>query len=154
MGVTIQQGTSEIPEVADGLALSRFDGMAIEKHPDWATESDKFGKPDSGDRIRFEWTLLDEETGAVLYGEDGDPVVVNQLTRVFFGAQSRTYALLKGILTKAELALVDAKEPIDSDALIGRINNLNISHNEKGWPQIDAVIPATPKQIKLVAAAE
>lgn len=151
MGVIIQQAAANIPEVADGLTLARFDGMAIEAHPDWATPSDRFGKPDDGNRIRFNFTILDDD-GAVVY-EDGEPVEVNVLTRVFFGPKSTTYALLKGILTPAELALVDAQQPVDSDSLVGRIVNIVISHNEKGYPGVDSVVPATAKQIKAVAAA-
>lgn len=154
MGVTIQQGSANIPEVDDGLQLSIFRGMRIESHPEWKTESNNYGKPDNGDRVRFDFELVDPETGAILFGEDGDPITISPLTSVAFGERSKAYGYLKGLLTKAEIAFIDAKEPLDSDSIVDRPCNLNISHNEKGWPQVENVLPASKVQLALIAKAE
>jgi hypothetical protein len=155
MGVTIKKTVGAgAPEIEDGLGLFRFDGIQLVNHKDWATESDNFGKPDNGDRLHFNVTALDGETGAVLWKNDGDPLEIETLTRVAFGEKSNAYALLKGILTKAELALLDDPEgSLDSDALMGRPVQGIVAHGKSGWPYIDSFMPATKAQIALVAKA-
>lgn len=139
MGFTFQQTAGgDAPEVKDGVYRASFDSMDKEEHPDWAG-TDKFGHPDNGDRIRFAFTLKDKD-GSILYDE-GDPIVVDALTRVSFGPKSNAYAILKGILTPAELAVVDAKQPFEITPVLGRDVLVQVGHSTKDWPTIVAVLP-------------
>lgn len=148
MGVTINKGQgAEAPDIENGSYLARFDGMTIEEHPDWAqtAEQNKFGKADSGRRIRFNFTLLDEG-GDELY-DDGDPVEVNALTREAFGLRSNAYALFAPILTAAEKAAFEAGEDLDSDDIEGRKVMVAVEQRKNGWPIVTAVMPL-PKAAK------
>jgi hypothetical protein len=157
MGVIIQKTIgSGAPEVEDGLTLLRFDGIKQINHPDWAesAEQNKYHKEDTGDRLHFMTTVLDEETGAVRYKDDGDPLELETLTTVSFGEKSTAYGLLKGIFTKAELALFeDPEQTLDSDTLIGRPLQGIVAHNSKNWPFVESFMPATKAQAAIVAKA-
>lgn len=148
MGVTFQQKPGAgAPDVADGLQKGVFVGISEESHPDWAG-TDKFGKEDTGDRWRFAFNLVDED-GDILY-EEGDPIEVDALTRTTVGKKSAAYAILKGIMTAAELAIVDAQEPFDGTTLEGRKVMVVIEHNDKGWPKVVQVV-AMPVSAKKAA---
>lgn len=157
MGVTINKGQGvDAPDIDNGAYAARFDGMVVEEHPDWAqtAEANKFHKADSGRRIRFNFTLLDED-GDELY-EDGDPVEVSALTREAFGEKSRAYALFGPILTASERTAFEAGEDLDSDAIEGRRVLVAIEKNKNGWPVVMSVMPApvAKKKPKPVAVAE
>jgi hypothetical protein len=132
------------PEVEDGLALWRFDDLVLKAHPDWATESDKFGKPDDGQRYHFIGTLVDED-GAVIYdpNSEGDPIELEAVTRTATGEKSNFFAMMSGLLTAKELAAYQAAtpdDPFDGSALPGRVYNIKVGHSSKKWPLVEQII--------------
>lgn len=145
MGFTLpaKNTGANAPEVADGLALWRFDDLQLKSHPDWAG-TDKFGKEDNGDRYHFIGTLVDDDHAVVYDPEsEGDPIELEAMTRTATGERSNFYALLTGLLTAKELAAYDAatpEDPFDGSALPGRVYNVKVSHNKNGWPQIESII--------------
>lgn len=147
MGVQISKSSASAPEFEDNVYDARFDGVSAESHPEWATENGTFG-PDNGERFRFDFTLF--EGGRMLYN-DGDPFTINALTSQAMGKKSKFALYMKGILTPVEAAMIEAGENIDSDTIKGRMVQLALSHNDNGWPKIDAIIPA--KKVKSGAAA-
>lgn len=132
------------PPVDDGLALVRLDAIEIRDHEDWAG-TDSFGNADDGKRIHFVTTLLDEK-GAPVYDpadESGDPITLEKMTRTATGKKSNFRAQIAAILTKAEFAQYEAatkEEPWDASVIIGRVYNVQVSHNKNGWPQIETFI--------------
>jgi len=154
MGIIIQQELGAgAPEIDDGMFDARFDGISAESHPDWAGPN-KFGGVDDGERWRWDFTIF--EDGKPVFDEGGDPLEVSTLTNQSVGKKSNGYALFKGILTSGELALIDAGEPIDTSALEGRMCQVVVVHNEKGWPKVSAVLPVkgTVRKPKPVSAEE
>lgn len=155
MGVALTPTTTggTAPEVEDGVYDMRFDGVESEAHPEWAGPN-KWGKHDDGNRFRWNFTLLDGE-GAVLYDE-GEPITLNKLTNTSLNVVSKTtpvaVKVLKALLTPAEFAAFEQGTAPDSDKLIGRIVQGVVSTNDKGWPNIDDVMPAS-KATKARAAA-
>jgi hypothetical protein len=152
----------DAPEVDDGLALLRFDDLVLTDHPDWAG-TDNYGKPDSGQRFHFVFTLLVPTTREVVYKEDGDPIELEALTRTATGERSNFAALMSGLLTPQEFAawqVATDEAPFDASAAQGRIVNAKVAHNKKGWPFVEEVIgialPAAKKtkaELKAEAAA-
>jgi hypothetical protein len=147
-------GASEAPDIEDGLYVARFNDIYHKVHEDWAQERDKFGKVDDGGRFHFNFTILDEEREPVI-PEDAetpdDTLDLEALTRNMSSHEKATsHALLKGILTPIEfqLWLASTKEaPADLSAAGGREVNVQVSHNSKGWPQIEATLgPAKPRK--------
>lgn len=136
MGITFTATTkgADAPEIEDGIYPADFDGAVQESHPDWAGKN-KFGGDDDGERIRWDFTLFDQ----------GDPVPVNILSNLNFNVKSKTVPLavriLKGLLTKAEYVAFEAGSSPDADSLQGRRCQVQIEHNENGWPKIIAVLP-------------
>jgi hypothetical protein len=143
----------DAPEVADGLALVRFDDLVLKAHPDWAGK-DKFGKDDSGDRFHFLFSKMASPT-EVEYQESGDPIDLEALTRTATGEKSNFAAIMSGILTPQEFAAwqaATAEQPFDGSAAQGRLLNAKIAHNKRGWPFVEAVIgPYTPSKKKTKA---
>jgi hypothetical protein len=146
------------PNIEDGLYVVRFDDIAYRVHEDWAQEKDKFGHPDDGGRYHFIGTVLDEDRKPVLLVDVKDDVedpteefILESLTRNMSSHEkSQAYANLKGILTPVEFQLWLASTtdaPADLSAVGGREVNVQVSHNTKGWPQIEAFLgPAKPKK--------
>lgn len=141
--------TSSAPQVEDGTYPATFKGADSEAHPDWATPKDRYGKPDTGDRIRWDFTVYDE----------GEPVDLNRRTRVgVFNPNSKTVpagiAMLKALLTKSEFATFTQDLNAAGDdaevlltvinaaltAATGRDCQVVIENNDKEWPQIVSVI--------------
>lgn len=142
------------PEIEDGLYVAKFEDIYHKVHEDWAQEKDKFGKADDGGRFHFVFTILDEDRNPVVPEDASEPDAVLQLealTRNMSSHEKATsYALLKGILTAAEFAawLASTPEnPADLSKVAGREVNVQVSHNTKGWPQIEATLGAAkPKK--------
>lgn len=142
------------PEIEDGLYVARFNDIYHKVHEDWAQERDKFGKADDGGRFHFNFTILDEDRNPVVpeNAEDPDDTLdLEALTRNMSSHEKATsFALLKGILTPVEFQLwlaSTAEAPADLSAVGGREVNVQVSHNSKGWPQIEATLgPAKPKK--------
>lgn len=129
---------SGAPTIEDGLCLLRFDDLVAKAHDDWATDKDKFGKPDDGQRFHFSFTLVDASRQVVY--EEGEPIEVEAVTRTATGSKSNFAAILKGILTPQEFALWEADQPFDGSKLQGRIINASIGHNKSGWPQVESTL--------------
>lgn len=154
------RGGGAIPDIADDIYVARFDDIVLREHPDWAQPKDKFGKEDDGMRFHFLFTMLDEDRQPVLLAdvkEDAeDPTeefVLEAMTRNMSSHEkSNAYALLKGILTPAEFiawAEQTPDNPPDFSAVAKREVNVQVAHNDKGWPQIKATLgPAKKKAAK------
>ncbi len=142
---TSSAGTA--PEIEDGLFVARFNDIYHKVHEDWAQERDKFGKPDDGGRFHFSVTVLDEDRKPVLLedaeGPD-DTLDLEAITRNMSSHEkASSYAFLKGILTPVEFQLwlaSTAEAPADLSAVSNRAVNIQVSHNTKGWPQIEAFL--------------
>lgn len=134
------------PDVEDDIYDGTFDGVVPEQHDDWKTEADNFGHPDNGARWRFNFSLYDTD-GSALYDE-GDPLVVSTLTKPSMHKKSNGYAIMKGVLTASELAVVDAGEKLDIAPIIGRKVQVQIKHNASGWPFVAQVLPARKRGAK------
>lgn len=133
------------PNVDAGLKPAIFKDLTLNEHPDWATESDKFGKPDNGQRYHFIFAILDKPGGKPLY-EDGDPVILDIKTRTATGPRSGFRAVLEGILTAAELAAWEVGGAIDAEAIQDREVTLNVTRKTPdAWPQIEDVLPKMGK---------
>lgn len=144
------------PEIEDGLYVARFNDIYYKVHEDWAQERDKFGKVDDGGRFHFSFTILDEDRNPVVPEDAEDPddtLDLEALTRNMSSHEKATsYSLLKGILTPTEFAMWLAstpENPADLSSVGGREVNVQVTHNSKGWPQIEATLgPAKPKKVK------
>lgn len=132
------------PEVEDGLAIVRFEDIRERFVEDFVTEKDNYGKPDDGHRLDFIFTLLTADHEVVY--EEGDPVELRQAKACkpgSTGPKSNFREVLSGILTPKELAAWEAstpEDPFDGSAIQGRILNVKISHNKRGWPEVETVI--------------
>lgn len=152
---------SSAPDIEDGLYIASFNDIYYKVHADWAQDRDKFGKADDGGRFHFNFTILDEDRKPVLLEGAEDPTEtldLEALTRNMSSHEKATsYALLKGILTPVEFQLwlaSTADSPADLSAVGGRHVNVQVSHNLKGWPQIEATVgPAKPPKARAVAAS-
>lgn len=140
-----------IPQIEDGLYVARFDDIYHKVHEGWATPKDRFGKPDDGGRFHFKATILDEDRNPVMLVDVNpdaeDPTeefALECMTRnMSSDERANSYAYLKGILTTAEFDLWSAstpEAPADLSAVAGRLVNIQVSHNDKGWPQIEAFL--------------
>jgi hypothetical protein len=153
---TASQGA--IANIEDGLYVARFNDITHRIVEEFKTDKDKFGKPDDGGRFDFMATILDEQRQPVLLMDvkDGveDPTLEFDLRQgksvkvISSDERSNSYALLKGILTASEFAAwlaSTAENPVDLSHVAGREVNVQVGHNEKGYPQIDAFLgPAKP----------
>lgn len=135
------------PEIEDGLYVARFNDIYHKVHTDWATPKDKFGHADDGGRFHFNFTILDEDGQPVLREDAEDPdqtLDLEAMTRNMSSHEkSNSYALLKGILTPAEFtAWIEStpENPADLSDVANRLVNVQVSHNTKGWPQIEATL--------------
>ena len=166
-GATNSQG--EAPEVEDGLYVAKFVGVESRHVPSFVTDKDKFGHPDDGNRIDFNFALLDEDGNPVLKGDGDDPddiLILRQAKSIKVlssGEKSNSYAMLKGILTPAELALfietgkgdeaADAAWAAAAEKVDGRIVNVQVTHSSTGWPQIEAALGPVKTKAKAAKAA-
>lgn len=142
------------PEIQDGLYVARFNDITYRVVESFKTEKDKFGKVDDGGRFDFGATVLDDERKPVLLPEAESPEDTLDLrqaksVKVFSNDdRSNSHFYLKGLLTPSEFAswLASTPEaPVDLSHVAGREVNIQVSHNEKGWPQIEAFLgPAKP----------
>ena len=129
------------PDVKPGLQRLRFDGLELKEHDDWAG-TDRYGHPDNGKRFHFAFTLLDKK-GAEVYGEDGDPVMLEALTRTATGEKSGFFAIFGGIATPSEIESfkTDTLTEKQSDAMLGREVHAKVALREKNnWPFVESVI--------------
>lgn len=156
-------GGGNPPKIDDGLYVANFNGVFSKVHTDWATPKDKFGKVDDGTRFHLNATILDDDREPVLLAdvkedvEDPDETLdLEALTRNTSSREkSDFYAHMKGILTAQEFDLWLAAKDEESialwakasEAVANRQVNVQVSHNSKGWPQIEAFLgPAKAKK--------
>lgn len=162
---TATNSQGEAPEVDDGLYVAEFLGVEQRHVPSFVTDKDKFGHADDGNRIDFQFALLDEDGNRVLKDpedpDSGDLVLrqAKSIKVLSSGERSNSYAMLKGILTPAELALfietgkgdeaADAAWAAAAEKVDGRKVNVQVSHSSTGWPQIEAALgPVKAKAAK------
>lgn len=130
------------PNVEDGLALWRFDDIRLVEHEDWAVDKDQYGNKDDGRRFHFVGTLMESKTEEK-YGEDGDPIELEKLTRTATGKRSGFRAVMEGLLSPKEFEqflAATADSPFNGSQVRGRVYNVKIKHSTSGWPQIDDII--------------
>lgn len=141
------------PEVPDGLNVVRLDDIVLKEHPDWAG-TDKFGKPDDGDRYHFQTTLVTPGPAGfqVVYdpNSEGDPIEIDATTRTATGEKSNFAAHLSGILTVPEFAAWQAGGDVVDHR--GEFFNVKVEHNKKGWPFIESFIGAAAPAVKKTKA--
>lgn len=155
MNIPAPTASGTIPEIEDGLYVARFNDITYRVVEQFKTDKDKFGKVDDGGRFDFGVTVLDEDRQPVLLPEAEDPTQTLDLrqaksVKVFSSDErSNSYAYLKGILTPVEFQLwlaSTAENPADLSAAAGREVHIQVSHNDKGWPQVEAFLgPAKAK---------
>jgi hypothetical protein len=156
MNIPAPSASSSAPEIEDGLYVARFNDIYQREVEQFKTERDKFGKPDDGIRFDFSATILDEDRNPVLLPDAEGPDDTLDLrqaksVKVFSSDErSNSYAYLKGILTPQEFQMwlsSTPEEPVDLSGVQGRHVNVQVSHNSKGWPQIEAFLgPAKAKK--------
>jgi hypothetical protein len=157
-----QAKAGEIPEIEDGIYVGQFKDISVRVVEEFKTDKDRFGKPDDGTRYDFPTIILDEDRQPVLLGEGDDPDAVLVIERtaktvkaISGGEKSNSYLYLKGILTPAEMAMFQASgrgdEQADAmwEAAAAKVNGrhvmVQVTHNDKGYPQIEAFLgPAKP----------
>lgn len=148
----------EAPEIEDGLYVARFEDVAVRVVEQFITEKDQFGKPDDGTRFDLLATILDEDRAPVVKSNAEDPddfLTLRQaksIKKFSSDDRSNAYMYLKGILTGVEMSLWAASGKGDEAAdaawaaagakVNGREVNVQVSHNAKGWPQIEAFLGA------------
>lgn len=151
------QNASSAPEIEDGIYVARFNGVSSRVVEQFITEKDRWGHADDGTRYDFNTTILDDDRKPVLLpdaeGPD-DTLDVNRTAKsvkaISNGEKSNSYMYLKGILTPAEMNLFLAAGKGDEQAdamwaaaaakVDGREVMVQITHNDKGWPQIEAFL--------------
>lgn len=106
-----------------------------------------------GDGTRYVWlfNLLDDD-GKVLYEEraenpnHGDAIEVDALTSMSLNTQSKTtpkaVRFLKALCTPEEFAAFEDGKGVDTDALIGRKAQVEVTIRDSGWPTIVNVLAA------------
>lgn len=148
MNIPAPVASGSAPEIEDGLYVAQFVDITYRVVDQFKTDRDKFGKPDDGGRYDFIATILDSDGNPVLMDEE-DPTVTLDLRQAksvkLFSSDERSnsYAYLKGILTPAEFQswlVSTADDPVDLSKVAGRKVNVQVGHNEKGWPQIEAFL--------------
>lgn len=162
------QGAGSIPEIEDGLYVGRFNDIVVRVVEAFKTDKDAFGHPDDGTRYDFNTTVLNDERQPVMLvdvkeGAD-DPTEeftlrqAKSVRAITAGEKSNCFAYLKGILTPVEMQLFQAagKGDEQADAMWSaaaeKVNrrevNIQVSHNDKGWPQIETFVgPAKPLKV-------
>lgn len=151
MNIPAPVASGSAPEIEDGLYVARFNDIDYRMVEQFKTDKDKFGHPDDGGRYDFSATILDEDRNPVMLPDSESPDDTLDLrqaksVKVFSSDErSNSYFYLKGILTPAEFQLwlaSTAEHPVDLSKVAGRVVMVQVGHNEKGWPQIEAFLGA------------
>jgi hypothetical protein len=154
MFIPAPTASGSIPEIEDGLYVARFNDITQRVVEAFKTDKDKFGKPDDGVRFDFSATILDDEGQPVLRSDAEDPDQTLDLrqaksVKVFSSDErSNSYFYLKGILTPGEFQSwlnSTPENPVDLSGVAGRLVNVQVTHNDKGWPQIEAFLGPAKK---------
>jgi len=134
--------SASAPKVDDGLALWRFNDVQLRQHDDWAVDKDQYGNPDDGRRFHFIGTLVDADHDPI-YGDDGDPIEIDKLTRTATGKRSGFRAVMEGLLTPQEFQAFlasTAEAPFNATSVRGRVYNIKVGHSGSGWPNVSDII--------------
>jgi len=143
MGLTFTAGSTsgDAPELPSGPGMydARFDGVALEK--DVPSIYDKSGKSDT---FKWAFTLFEDDEPIML---DPDTFFeIDGLTSTSTNTKSKTtpraVGYLKALMTPAEFKAFENEEPVDAEALIGRMCQVLLSVKESGWPKLENVLPA------------
>lgn len=155
MNIPAPAASASIPTIEDGLYVVRFDDIVYRVVEQFKTDKDKYGKADDGGRYDILVTVLDEDRNPVVPDTAEDPsdtLTLRQAKSIrTFSSDDRanSYFYMKGILTPAEFQLWLAstpENPADLSGVAGRHLNAQVSHNEKGWPQVETFVgPAKAK---------
>ena len=147
MGVTFSSSGpvgAGAPSIEDGIADFRFDGVSARTIEKFIRDDNGWGNPDDGRLFEWTFTLLDDQ-GNVAYDENADPITIDKLTSTSTNTKSKTIPtavkILRALMTPGEYAAFDEGATPDSDQLVGRTLQGLVSHNDKGWPQIDEFMP-------------
>lgn len=135
------------PDIEGGLTAGLYDAkfMGLE------TKFIEGGQYGDGDRYVWPFTLLDDDGEPLLNtNEESDdfmkPVIADGLTSLSLNTQSKTtpkaVRYLKALCTAEEYAAFEDGEGVDTDALIGRKAQVDVSIRDNGWPSIANVLPA------------
>ncbi len=147
MGVQFNAATTSAgaPDIEAGIYDAKFVGVVAKAVDSQfsTTVKDANGK-DVPNSYEWAFALLDD-TGAELY-DDGDPVEVTRLTSMNMNIVSKTVPgavkVLKAILTAGEYAAFESGVAPDSDAMIGRLCQVEVVIKDSGWPGVAQVLPA------------
>jgi hypothetical protein len=135
MGLTFKAGSSaQAPNVEAGMYDMRFDGVEAK-----TLEKSQF------DPEVFIWKFTLFDDGKVVYDE-GEPVEVDKVTSQSTNTKSKTtpgaVKVLKALMTAEEFSAFEREEPIDADALLGRMVQGQVIIKDNGWPGVEEVLPA------------
>lgn len=124
MQITVSEPTPEFNPGSYEMVLVNVEARSF---PEWATERNKFGQPDNGDRIEWTWGHPEDET-----------LEITQLTTTSSGPRSAMFPILVALLG-AEKVVPGLK--LDSSSLIGKKAIVTIGINEKGFSRVTGVGP-------------
>lgn len=140
--------SSDAPDVDPGIYDARFDG--VEKK---FITGGQFG---DGDRLEWQFTLLDDD-GGVMY-DAGDPLSVEGLTSMSTNVLSKTtpkaVRYLKALMTPEEFANFSDGKGVGASALIGRVVQVEVAIRDSGWPTVANVLPPRQRRSSRSRAAE
>jgi hypothetical protein len=130
------------PDIDKGMYDARFDGVRAE-----TLEASQFG---NNDVYIWAFTLFEDGKPIREDREDhekfGEPVEVEGITSRSTNVKSKTtpraVSYLEAIMTEEEFEAFKAEKPIDTDALIGRMVQVQVVIKDSGWPKVDDVLPA------------
>lgn len=145
MQITVSEGTPDFEPGSYELVLVNVEERSF---PEWATERNKFGKPDNGDRVEWTWGAPDDET-----------LEISHLTSMATGPNSAMFPIL--------VALLGADKVVpglnfDTSDLIGKKAIVTIGLSDKNYSKIIGVGPvptqaprrARPQPVAPVQAAD
>jgi len=130
--------SADAPDVEAGFYDARFEGVSKK-----FIEGGIYG---DGDRYIWLFTLLDDD-GEVLYDEKTrDPIQVDHMTSLSLNKNSKTKPKALRVMNAlmgdaAYTEWVDGESALDTDALIGRIVQVELYLRENGWPSIASILP-------------
>ena len=134
--ITATTGAGQAPDVEPGLYDARFDGMEAK-----TIENSQY------DPNVIEWAFTLFEEGKAIY-DDGDPIVLTSLSSQSINFRSkqvpRAVRYLRAICTPEELDALENGQSFDSDALIGRMVQVQVEIKDSGWPKVTDVVPGRP----------
>lgn len=131
---------ADAPDIEAGFYDAKFDGVSTK-----FVEGGAYG---DGDRFVWAFTLLDDD-GEVMY-EEGEPIEVDGLTskstNVLSKTEPRAVRYLKALLTTEEFNAFKDGKGFDSEALVGRVVQVDIAIRDSGWPTVANVLPQRKKR--------